>query len=448
LRMKTGMSCCGSTASRRGRISRSPNAQRLFLGTPTAVHARRTFHEWVRQLPATQAKDPNSWPPHANKNTDATSSTRPYDWEQPSCEAYHDPQFTGYTAPFLEARKRLDYHYHRNPAKGRQILQDAILDRVVTATQNKDTEQQQQPARPWIVFSAGSMGVGKGYVLTKLHQYGLFPLQNFLKIDPDMIKCELPELAGYLQCNPALAATLVHRESTQMADVLLEYALSHGKSTLIDGSLRNVDYYASLLERIRTEYENYYRIGILHVVADRDVIRQRAHDRAEKTGRVVPPYVLEESMKQVPHSVQRLSSWTDATFTIENNEDQPLRLVSASGKLLMKENNDNNLSWQGFARIWTMDSEDPNDDRPHHSSETTTTETTSPGICHMASSWNDAEAHAAARDIWSDAYPNFCPRCALSCDGQCGVCIHGVHICACLECSGYGASTTTWYYPW
>ena len=42
--------------------------------------------------------------------------------------------------------------------------------------------------RPWVVFTAGPMGVGKSYVLAQLYQRKLFPLDRFIKIDPDMLK--------------------------------------------------------------------------------------------------------------------------------------------------------------------------------------------------------------------------------------------------------------------
>ena len=149
------------------------------------------------------------------------------------------------------------------------------------------------------------MGVGKGYVLSSLYNSNLFPLDNFLKIDPDMLKTELPEMSGYLQVDPATAATKVHRESTQMADILLEHALLDRSNILVDGSLRDVDYYRQLFQRIRQDYD--YRIAILLVTAEPDVIHKRARDRAEKTGRAVPEELINESIQQVPQSVKELT---------------------------------------------------------------------------------------------------------------------------------------------
>jgi Zeta toxin len=145
------------------------------------------------------------------------------------------------------------------------------------------------------------MGVGKGYVLVQLKQIQVldFATDDYIKIDPDMIKTELPEMAGY---DYALAATMLHAESSQMADVLLEHGLVHSLNMIVDGSLRNVSYYQQLLQRIRREFP-LYRIAILHVTAHPDMIRSRAQNRS---GRAVPAALVEESIRQVPHTRSKL----------------------------------------------------------------------------------------------------------------------------------------------
>lgn len=142
------------------------------------------------------------------------------------------------------------------------------------------------------------MAAGKSYVVLHLFKNGWFPLETFLNIDPDKLKSELPEMPGYLQVDAESAATKLHRESTQMSDVLFEYALQNSMRMIVDGSLRNVDWYKKLFARLRKDYKQ-YRIAILHVKADRDTIYKRAQARAEKTGRAVPRALLDESFEQV-----------------------------------------------------------------------------------------------------------------------------------------------------
>lgn len=49
-------------------------------------------------------------------------------------------------------------------------------------------------ARPWVVYTCGPMGVGKGHVLSWLSKQGLFPLEYIVHIDPDFFKRIMPEV--------------------------------------------------------------------------------------------------------------------------------------------------------------------------------------------------------------------------------------------------------------
>lgn len=49
-------------------------------------------------------------------------------------------------------------------------------------------------ARPWVIYTCGPMGVGKGHVLSWLSKQGLFPLEYIVHIDPDFFKRIMPEV--------------------------------------------------------------------------------------------------------------------------------------------------------------------------------------------------------------------------------------------------------------
>lgn len=378
--------------------------------------------DWVKDLPAEKARKPDCWPPQSQHYFDFEN------WQ--THKAYSDPDRTEFTnssssSSFSKARRQLDYSYHLVPAQSRQELQDVILSRVVKSSTDNvgesscdDTEQKATTRPPWIVFTAGAMGVGKGYVLSSLYKSDLFPLDTFVIIDPDKIKTELPEMSGYLKADPATAATKVHRESTQMADVLLEHTLMDRSNILVDGSLRDVDYYKQLFQRIRSEYD--YRIAIILVTADAQVIHERAKERAEKTGRAVPDEVINESIEQVPRSVKQLSPYADVVVEIANDNDKPLQIVSSSL-------GDDKTSWDDFADIWT-------DDEKKDKTCILKKKCCKSLCINMSSCWNNTEAHDVAKEIWGKSYPNMCARCTLAEDGQCGVCIHGKHLCACKRC--------------
>ena len=108
-----------------------------------------------------------------------------FPWRLASDEVYADPT-SAFSEPFGSARTALDYGYHRKPALLRQHLQDVILQRALSSQAKPKTGQ-----RPWCVFTAGAMGVGKSHALLSLHAEALFPLDRFQQIDPDKIKGEV-----------------------------------------------------------------------------------------------------------------------------------------------------------------------------------------------------------------------------------------------------------------
>ena len=392
---------------------------------------------WVKSLSEEEATRKESWPPRAND--------RDIPWDSPSHEIYYDPDYDGFSDDFEIGRQKLDYNYHRNPAKARQELQDVIMHRVVKATKGNSTKEESETKadkrhlRPWLVFSAGPMGVGKGYVLSTLNEKGLFPLDRFLKIDPDKLKTELPEMSGYLSVDPTSAATKVHRESTQMADVLLEHALYHGLSALVDGSLRDVDFYGDLIDRIRKEFPD-YQLGIIHVTASPDIIRSRAESRAKKTGRAVPEKLLQESIEQVPKSVDKLSTKVDVTFTIRNEEDQPLELIPKDG---WDPNESTSRLWEEFRANWWRNIDSSSDEEEQNTPDLLPAwcESMCPGLSRMGQCFDNTQLHEQAKQAWIGTYPNFCPRCTMAKDSQCGICIHEKHFCACHECSPLSAQS-------
>mmetsp|Transcript_20443 Transcript_20443/g.43845 ORF Transcript_20443/g.43845 Transcript_20443/m.43845 type:complete len:485 (-) Transcript_20443:379-1833(-) len=461
---------------------------------------------WISTLPPTCARKPESWPPQTD---------RPFDWDRPSDEQYSDPDVIAdwgenadvgddegsktrkrpaspspdaFAPSFAASRVKLDYGYHRPPARGRQELQDHILGKIRGASDGAaSSSSSTAKGRPWIVFTAGPMGVGKGYALTMLHRSGLFPLDSFLKIDPDLIKNELPEMAGYLVRDPGSAATKLHRESGQMADILFEYALLGERegesrdpaaegpppSVLVDGSLRDVGWHTHLFDRIHA-HPSGFRVAILQITADQSTIRERARIRGEKTGRFVPDEILQESMDQVPRSVEALMEKADAVHTVANDEGRPLRLVRSfwggmEREVPVTDQDEGAEEWSGawkeFARSWrTDDNEEESEEetdgemKAEEVEEALEAEACPPPVAtsricrrrggfsinladltsNTEGAWTDSEAHRAASDIWQVAFPNFCARCELTCGEQCGVCIHGRHKCACKLCGGKG----------
>jgi len=126
-----------------------------------------------------------------------------FDWNLATYEAYKHPEFQSNASQekysrrahgplndcFAEIRKTLDYSYHTNYNVVRQAWQDQLVQAVAL--------RHAPVVRPWVVFTCGAMGAGKGYVLNWLSQNGIFPLEHVVKIDPDHFKVCMPEWKGF-----------------------------------------------------------------------------------------------------------------------------------------------------------------------------------------------------------------------------------------------------------
>jgi predicted kinase len=231
------------------------------------------------------------------------------------------PAFSG---PYANSRAILDYTYHTRPSAERQELQDIIISKALGYVDDAGTPvvpfNAPRLPQPWLLFTCGAMGAGKGRVLRYLHSVGACPLESFVLVDPDKLKEQLPELQALLLESPQRAHTALHRESTLMAELIEREAMLQGRSVIVDGSLRNTKHYAQQIGKIRAEFPH-YRIALLWVKASNETVYQRAEKRARITGRHVPKEVLDSALKQVPTSFAVLSGLCDYAGIVDNDTD-------------------------------------------------------------------------------------------------------------------------------
>jgi predicted kinase len=248
----------------------------------------------------------------------------------------------GFYGPFSHIRATLDYSYHEHYTKKRQSLQDSIISDMLNSAiiRDKDGNVCTTPTEPWLVFTAGAMGAGKSYTMNKLVEEGRFPLLAFVLVDPDEIRRHLPEFHIYVDENPELAGELTRKESGFIAEILTLAGLQAGKNVLVDGSLRDSEWYKSYFERLLEEFPN-LRQAIVHVTAPREAVFQRAAARAMTTGRVVPREVLERALDQVPRSVKVLGPLVDYFCEINNAPGAPDVELITEGE-----------TWETFESKW------------------------------------------------------------------------------------------------
>jgi predicted ABC-type ATPase len=233
-----------------------------------------------------------------------------------------------YVGDFVEERKLENLRYPTAYVPARQKVQDEIIQDVVRSGKIS--------AKPRIIFTAGAYGAGKSTVLDALERTGYYDGKTFLRIDPDAIKEKIPEYAHLKAVNPSMAPTLVHRESTYIADLAFERALAQGKDVILDSSLKDTDHYRALIERIRKIYPH-YQIEIVAVEASRNRVLQAYEERAQKTGRVIPADQIDESIEKSMASVDALTNDVDRVLKISNENTVPmLKEIRVNGKRIRR----------------------------------------------------------------------------------------------------------------
>ena len=103
-----------------------------------------------------------------------------------------------------------------------------MVDSVVTKTVPQAT--------PWIVYTCGPMGAGKGYALQWMSDSGFFPLDNIVHIDPDHFKSVMPEWEGYTNADTRSAGSLCHQESGFIQELAQEVAMAKSQNIWVDGT--------------------------------------------------------------------------------------------------------------------------------------------------------------------------------------------------------------------
>lgn len=250
-----------------------------------------------------------------------------YDYSKETCEVYatecrspeaRDEAEAG--SRFARERRLVDYEYHPLYTAERRAWQDAVVKQVAVRTEARTT--------PWLVYTMGPMGAGKGYALHWLSEHGYFPLEDIVHVDPDRFKEMMPEWNGYVERDKQTAGTKCHRESGLLAEITQEVAMTQRQHVWFDGSLRNANYFKAVIERIRATHPA-YKIAIFYVYASEAVARRRAKARAALTGRVVPESVFKSSLEAPAESLRLLTPYVDFLARISNEDDgRPPKLVA------------------------------------------------------------------------------------------------------------------------
>lgn len=151
--------------------------------------------------------------------TDTNIST-PYDFSKSTEENHSLKEGTvKFVGKYAEIRELLDYSYHSHYSEDRQLFHDELIEQFLETIVEDGDLTCEKPLEPWLVFTAGCMGAGKGFTMKWLDDLGLFPLKAFVKVDADSLREMLPETKKYIELNPSTAGFHTQKEVGYIAEV-------------------------------------------------------------------------------------------------------------------------------------------------------------------------------------------------------------------------------------
>jgi len=228
---------------------------------------------------------------------------------------------------FKAVRETRDADYHGYYTRDRQFWQDTFISRVIYRAPSGFE-------RPWLLYTAGGMGVGKGYVMSWLSKLQKFAPERMVTINPDYFKMLMPEFHGYTSLGKD-QGTKCHKESGFMQEIALWESLHRGSNIMEDGSMRDTGWYGGtkkadgttdwqgIVPMIREKFPH-YRVGVIHVVLDaasdddvEAVLKKRLAKRAEKEGRETPLDKAMKAYKDAQQTVDMMRSSGLADFVVE-----------------------------------------------------------------------------------------------------------------------------------
>ena len=209
----------------------------------------------------------------------------------------------------------------------RKHLHNEILNEMMDKYKNVPSEKK-------VILSAGQGGAGKttclkGYMNIDMNDYATVSSDDFKEIlaERDMI----PNVEG---CSPMERSTLVHEESSYLADRLLTKLSSQGKNIIYDFTCKNE---GSTIKRIETMQDHGYntkQMQFMFVDITNDVAKERAKGRYlygvnndTLGGRYLPNEIIEKNKPSEGSKYNSINAETLIALTKKTGLDLPTPVV-------------------------------------------------------------------------------------------------------------------------
>jgi predicted ABC-type ATPase len=189
----------------------------------------------------------------------------------------------------------------------RAELHEAIKEHLIgKATPVPDNET------PVAVLMMGGSGSGKSTMKDGLG----INFSNFVNIDADEIKTKLPEFREQVQMKHRPAAMNVHEESSYVAKQLRNESMDARYNMVVDGTGANEKTYSNLIDSLKARG---YHVHLYMAQLPKDLAKERAERRAERTGRHVKTSDFDRIHESVPRNYERLARKADTAALFDTN---------------------------------------------------------------------------------------------------------------------------------
>lgn len=170
---------------------------------------------------------------------------------------------------------------------------------------------------PVAIVMMGGPASGKSSIVEGISK------KNFVNVNPDLIKEQLPEYKQALKEGAKNASMIVHEESSDIARKVKEQAITQNKNMVIDGTGSNYGKYLDMINGLKSRG---YHVKLIMPDLDVDSALKRVEERAEKKGRWVPEPFVRQAYNAIPANFLKLTQAAD-DFALYNARTRPTKLV-------------------------------------------------------------------------------------------------------------------------
>ena len=177
-------------------------------------------------------------------------------------------------------------------------------------------------------FMGGAPATGKSSII---NSGDVVLPQGILVVDSDAIKAQLPEYGEMVNRGEREAAARVHEESSTLSKSITATAAKNGYDIVNDGV--GDGKYESIVKKVEEQREAGKKVVANYVTTDTETSLQRARQRGERTGRVVPEEYIKSMHREISGLVPKLAQNKvfDELRLYDNNGAKPKLIFEQKG---------------------------------------------------------------------------------------------------------------------